>query len=107
MKRSVMFCHERIDCDGKTYLTHFNPNPKTTRRYGSGQICKVRVLEDVNGDYWAWWDTGWDGERKEFRYVYTVKSVVEMCFPYGTKAEEDRGRGKLMRVSIKMIEKVE
>jgi len=33
--------------------------------------------------------------------------MIEICFAYGTKAEEERNKGKLVRLVIKEYEKIE
>lgn len=45
---------------------------------------------------WAWWDN----KAGKFRYVYDSKKKVEICFPYGYKVEEDKGKGKLLEVIV-------
>lgn len=52
--------------------------------------------------YWGWWDN----EDKEFQFIYYGKFLVEMCFPYGCKVEEEAGKGKLMPVHVEVIREV-
>lgn len=65
-------------------------------------IIQVEVSEgqDTPGSYWGWWDAG----EQRFGIVWYRKFLVEMCFPYGTKAEEERGKGKLLPVNIKVLQ---
>jgi hypothetical protein len=50
-------------------------------------------------DYWAWWDS----ERKKFSLIWSKYFLLDMCFPYGMPAEEERGRGKAYRVNVKYV----
>ena len=50
-------------------------------------------------DYWGWWDA----EDKKFTLIWPKHFLLEMCFPYGTKAEEERGKGKIYRVNVKTV----
>lgn len=45
---------------------------------------------------WAWWYN----KAETFRYVYDSKKKVEMCFPYGSTVEEDKGNGKLLEIIV-------
>ena len=59
-------------------------------------------IPDEPGSYWGWWSNG-DSSRDSpprFNHVYYHRDLVEMCFPYGTAAEEGRGRGALVPVRL-------
>jgi len=74
-------------------------NLRTTKMYGEGPYFELTVKETDSEDdsmYWGWKNF----ESKEFRYINSIKGMVEICFPYGTDAEEKVGRGKLVRISI-------
>ena len=84
--------------------------------YGSEKppIHRVRVTAGVDNllgqeispshyAMWAWWDT----KDKEFQFVFAFRGAVEMCFPYGTKIEEELGRGKLLAVTVEVLEQVD
>ena len=95
-KRSTRLFCQRAD-DG-TYC-HFAPHPIVVRMYGSKrEIFGATVIEaaDETSGYWAWWDN----ERAEFMFVYPHRSLVEMCFTYGSAIEEKHGRGLLLPVTI-------
>lgn len=65
-------------------------------------ILKVRVVElseETDDAYWAWWNA----EDGCFHHVYPKKLLVEMCFPYGTQPETERGYGELLPVSIEEL----
>ncbi len=65
-------------------------------------IHKVKITEDLSGksQYWAWFEN----EKQDYEMVWPKKLLAEMCFPYGSKIEEDRGRGKLTCVNIEFVE---
>jgi hypothetical protein len=63
---------------------------------GNGDIKKVTVTEDANGNYWAWWDN----ERQSFLLVYSSKLLVDICFPGGVDMAEKLGKGHLLQVSV-------
>lgn len=50
-------------------------------------------------DYWGWFDA----EKKKFTNIYPKHFLLNMCFPYGMEAEEERGRGKAYRLNVKTI----
>ena len=91
---------------------NFATDARTTRCYDSKSPLLNVVVEECEESpdcYWGWWEYDFDwikGERVanstkgEFVFVYYHKGLVEMCFPYGSKAEEERGRGKLLPVRI-------
>ena len=106
MKQTVMYCHQGTDHKGKPWLQDFYPNAFCVRICGHKEnILKVEVVEDDSGktdSYWGWWDA----EKEKFQFVYAAKMLLNMCFAYGMKAEEDRGRGKGMPVRIQVLEEV-
>jgi hypothetical protein len=45
----------------------------------------------------------WDSNTHTFRHVYLTEGLVEMCFAYGTKPEENRDRGRKLRVKVTIL----
>lgn len=108
-KPTILFCDERPAHKGGMYLTDFYPHPGQVRMCRSPQDMKNPILQvevsegmDTPGTYWAWWDE----QDQAFQFVNANKMGVEICFAYGSRAEEERGKGKLLPVSIKILEKV-
>lgn len=105
-RRTIMYCHkyenDRFQ-DGFWY-GDFEPCPGTTALYDDHEkpVLKVLVKEskEEKGSYWGWWDNS----EKAFSIVLHDKSLIEICFPYGSKAEEERGNGHLLPVSIEVLE---
>lgn len=62
----------------------------------------VRELQDgETSPYWAWWDNA----KKCFPppMIWGHKSLVEMCFPYGSQVEADKGRGEMCNVVVERV----
>jgi hypothetical protein len=101
-RQTTLYCHELPRHDGTgTWYAHFFPNPNVTRLCGPEPVVKALVSSsDESPDcYWGWWDNA----DQAFHYVYPRKCLVEICFPYGTKAEAELGRGELMPVRIEVL----
>jgi len=100
-KPTRLFCQEWRTSD-KATLWDFFPSQMQVRMCMDERlpnpIVEVEVSQgqDMPDSYWAWWDIA--GQR--WTMVFPNKKLVEICFPYGSKAEEDRGRGKLLPVKI-------
>lgn len=65
-------------------------------------IHKVMVFEDMTGksNYWGWFDN----ETQDYQMIWPNKMLTEMCFPYGSKVEEENGRGKMTCLNIEFLE---
>lgn len=101
--------------DGK--FIHFGITPLSASLYGDKEedIVKVKLTVSDNqekppapqndpkvneADYWGWWDN----DKQEFTIIWNKYFLLNMCFPYGMDAEEERGRGKAYRVNVKKVE---
>ena len=97
MRTSSLWCQR----DEKGRPVHFANHPEVSRMYDPAlPVHAARVTEAENKPdcYWAWWDQ----ERGSFMFVYPARSLVEMCFHYGTRVEERRGKGHLLPVAIEL-----
>ena len=65
------------------------------------QIDVTKTDEPTDSSYWAWEDPD-----DSICLVYYAFFLLNMCFPYGTAAEEEAGRGKVIRVNIETIKRV-
>ena len=65
---------------------------------------KVKVEEDFTGknEYYGWFDNS----TQDYRMIWCKKQLVEICFPYGYKIEEEKGKGRLVPLKISFIEVV-
>ena len=85
-----MYCHKEISDNFKNNIFYcdIQLSEKTVELYGKGKIIKVLVKENRSNeksDYSGWWDN----KDNNFTIVYP-KSYFEICFPYGSKGEEER-----------------
>ena len=79
------------------YLDHFFPTRYQVQMCSDSpqDIVRVLVTPDPAGSYWAWYDYD-----EGIAFVYFSRVLLETIFPYGSKVEEDRGRGKVIRVRV-------
>jgi hypothetical protein len=95
------------------FYQYFGIHPKLACIYGEKpeNIVEVefKISEDqsippndqsMNPDYWGWYD---NDSKKFSRMIYTKHFLLEMCFPYGIKASEDKGQGKAYRLEIVLV----
>ena len=82
-------------------LADFHEHPRTCKAYRSdAEIVRVRVTLDENGELYGWHEYASD----DVSMIYAQRAATEMCFAYGSRVEEERGRGKLVRLSAVVIE---
>lgn len=65
------------------------------REYGH-EPRQVTVTEDPDGQYWGWLDAADDAPSM----IWPKKVLFDCCFPYGPDAEQERGRGRIVRLTI-------
>jgi hypothetical protein len=79
----------------------------------NAHIVKVRLTEleqPEPGCYWSWKQLLGGAspplplDPPEFHFTNSNIQGVEICFTYGSKAEESRGRGKVVPVKLEIIE---
>lgn len=100
------------------YFEHFGIREVTASLYGKKKEeileVKLTISEDqsippppqndpavLTSDYWGWWDN----EDKAFTMIYQKRFLLDMCFPYGIEASEEKGKGKAYRLEVKEIKK--
>ena len=112
-RSSVMYCHRsgsgRIAAG--FYWKDFCHDPRVCALYDRrAEVYEVMVEEgpDEPDSYWGWWSAGDPSRdiRPRFNHVYYHRDLVEMCFPYGTAAEAERGRGILVPVRVTLAKTV-
>ncbi|KKL81869.1 hypothetical protein LCGC14_1990450 [marine sediment metagenome] len=62
----------------------------------SNTIVPVIVEESDGGTYYGWLET----DENEPRMICPSEVEVDMCFPYGYKIEEKKGRGRRIRLTV-------
>ena len=101
----IAYAHKHQGPNGE-HFRDVSPHPRLTALYGSGPIFKVSmraVRADESSPYWGWWDA----ERETISMIWPDKRLLNMCFPYGPKAEEERGRGLRVNLVLEELERVE
>jgi hypothetical protein len=71
------------------------------RRYAQAMspgrdVIAVTVTVNPNGRYWGWMRADKDAPAM----IYPHEGLFSMCFPYGPKAEEAAGHGRIVRLNI-------
>jgi hypothetical protein len=109
-KPTLMYCELTTNHKGQPYMQFFFQSKLQVRMcVGDPKVGKYLQVEITKGDhnipdgYWGWWNI----ETQRFEMVFASKVQVEVCFPYGSKAEEDRGRGKLLPLNVRVIGEVD
>ena len=93
-----MYAQWRVG-EHRSAFMDFNANPEIVKLYGDHPIHRVRVTlveGKHDGMYWGWLVTG----SKCPSMIYYARQLVEMCFTYGTKCEEERGYGKIVGLLV-------
>ena len=68
---------------------------------GHEEVVAVTVREPEEGEeptHWCWEDADAPGE---YSLIWMSKIQFEVCFPYGYKAAEKSGKGRMVRVVVK------
>ncbi len=94
-RESNLFAFRKKNGEG---FEHFYPHPTIVRMCGEREVFPVRVIEDLEGPYYGWWDH----RRQMHTMIYDAKVLVEICFPYGSKSAEERGDGTLVRLRAEL-----
>jgi len=81
-------------------LCDFYNHPEVIKVICGHEITfKVKLTIDDEGTFWGWYDV----EEDDIMFIHYHKDLVDMCFPYGAKAETDRGRGKIVRLKAEIL----
>ena len=97
----IKYCTKELrEQDGKIYYKNIFPSEKAVLMCVSPpkKIYKIDVREargDEETPYVGWFDS-----EGNIDFIFPHLTLLEVCFPYGSKAEELRGRGKIIRVKI-------
>lgn len=95
----------------KPHYYHFGIHPITASLYGNDpseiQTIQMKISDnqekaDSNEhlanepDYWGWYDI----KDESFSFIFPKYFLLNMCFPAGIKATEERGQGKAYRLEV-------
>lgn len=76
---------------------HVADHPRTVKAYGDDPV-PVLVTKDPDGTHYGWIDAG-SPERGPVM-IQPHLALFKMQFPYGPEAEEERGKGRVVRLRI-------
>lgn len=103
VRSTVMFATRLDRHDEGEYLSGFTHDERVAKIYFYKPVERV-VVRDVRegeiGDYWAWWDA----KKARFDFVFLSSSLVDMCFPYGSEIETEKGNGEIVNVFVETQE---
>jgi len=99
-----LFCEK--DEDGR--LEHFYAATRAVEMCGAklDNIVLARLVPDVEGTLWGWRYSHHPANRSfrgQVSMIYGHEKLVEMCFPYGTKAETRMGHGEIVRLRAEIL----
>lgn len=93
-KDVFLFINETLDIvrytfpGEKVYILNFIESPEPSSRIAESM--------NLSSSYFAWKSF----EQERYLYLSHWKGGVEICFPYGSRIEEDSGRGKIVLLSL-------
>lgn len=93
----------------KSDLGHFIDlfsHPMLLRMSGEAPYYLVRVVLNPEGSYWGWWEPEVGGDGKSIHHIHPARILLEVCFPYGSKIEEDRDMGRVVRVDVHEVRRL-
>jgi hypothetical protein len=79
---------------------------RSAEMYGVEDPIRVAAFEDPEGPYYGWiefpseWRPLADGTP---RMIQPHDGLYNMQFPYGPEAEEEKGRGRTVRLRVEVI----
>lgn len=107
-----MWAQRRSDLpDGRQFLNVVDDR-RTAEMYGR-PVVPVQVVEDADGTYWGWvYNDDEPGTNRHPRggvpqMIQPTEGMFSMQFPYGPKVERDRGRGRIVRLSVYALDEEE
>lgn len=77
---------------------------RSAQQYGKGpyyELTFTEAEEFMPGNYWGWKDF-----KEGYIFIHPSKLGIEICFPHGTKLEEENKRGKLVELVLKSEVKI-
>lgn len=103
----VYYAHKLVGRhDGEVRYYHASPDRWWVELHGVNEpIVPVRLRERTQDDppspYW-----GWVGAEcpQQYEMVWPAEVLLDMCFPYGPKAEEERGRGRKVNLVVTEVD---
>lgn len=100
LKSTILYCFK----ENGRYMD-FYPSKLQVQMCGVGNedIVKVKVSQALYNEvttHYGWWDN----KDNCFCMIFESYHQLAMCFPYGIKDEEERGRGLACNLKVEEIE---
>ena len=98
------YCSKRLrEQDGKIYYVNIQPSIMQIKMCvdSNTDIYEIDIKEARSNEDTPYW--GWLYPDGKISMVFHSKILVEVCFTYGTKIEEEAGKGKLIQIVINEI----
>ena len=105
VKQTRLYCQKSTGHKGNKYYANFFPSIMQVRMCQDARhpepilSCLVTEAKETPDSYWAWWDE----KDQRFTMIFHGRPLLECCFPYGSKIEEEHGKGKVTPVAITLI----
>ena len=100
----IKFCNKRLRYqDGIEYYTNIFTNEKSVKMCNNSpeKIYKIDVREAKEDEETPY--VGWLYPDGNISMIFPNRILLEICFPYGTKAETEHGNGRVIRIIIKEV----
>jgi hypothetical protein len=97
----IKYCIKELrEQDGKIYYKNIFSSEKTVLMCLSSpkKIYKIDVREAREDEETPY--VGWLSSEGDINFIFPHLTLLEICFPYGSEAEELSGKGKVIRVKI-------
>ena len=99
----IKYCTKELrEQDGKIYYKNIFSSEKSVLMClclsSPKKIFKIDVREAKEDEETPY--VGWLDSEGNIDFIFPNLTLLEVCFPYGTKAEERCGKGKIIRVKI-------
>ena len=90
--------------DNKDYYTNIFSHEKAVKMCNNSpeKIYKIDIREATEDEETPY--VGWLYPDGTISFIFPNRVLLEVCFPYGTKAETEMGKGKVIRIVIKEID---
>lgn len=64
------------------------------------EVQPVEVVEATDGSYFGWLDF----QDQKYHFVWPSEAQRDMCFPYGPAFDEQRSKGRRVRLSVTPVQ---
>jgi hypothetical protein len=106
--KTELIAEEYEDHKGEIGFRHFFSHVLALRLCGADEhrLYRVEIEADTHDDpggYWGWWSN----KDNRWAWVFGSKAQCAICFPYGSRIEEELGHGWMLPVKVTVLGKME